>query len=206
LHGSDCIIKGTWVVDLSSTVRAVFVTTNENKRREAQRILGVELESAAPDVSEVQSLDFAEVAALKARAAREALGSPSFPILVEDSGLVVGAWNGLPGALTKWFLASVGNEGILEMLCGADRGARAVCAVAVAGAGGDVRVFEGVVEGEISSEPRGDEGFGWDPIFVPLGGRLTYAELGERKHEDSHRARAFRQVREWLEKQDGEEA
>jgi XTP/dITP diphosphohydrolase len=191
---------------LARTVRAVFVTTNESKRREAQRILGVELESASPDLPEVQSLDFAEVAADKARAAREALGSPPYPVLVEDSGLVLGAWNGLPGALTKWFLAGVGNEGILGMLCGGERGARAVCAVAVAGAGGDVRVFEGVVEGEVAAEPRGEEGFGWDPIFVPLGESLTYAELGERKHEDSHRARAFRQVREWLQRQDGKDA
>jgi XTP/dITP diphosphohydrolase len=187
-------------------MRAVFVTTNESKRREVQQILGVELEGAAPDVAEVQSLDFAEVAAHKARAAREALGFPPCPVLAEDSGLVVGAWNGLPGALTKWFIASVGNEGILRMLCGGERRARAVCAVAVSGAGGEVRVFEGVVEGEVAAEPRGEEGFGWDPIFVPLGGRLTYAELGERKHEDSHRARAFRQVREWLGRQDGKEA
>src|SRR3712207_9154323 len=194
---------------LAPMARAVFVTTNESKRREARRILGVELEGVAlgpRDVPEVQSLNFAEVAAHKARAAREALGFPPYPVLVEDSGLVLGAWNGLPGALTKWFLASVGNEGILGMLCGRERGARAVCAVAVSGTGGDVCVFEGVVEGEVAPEPRGEEGFGWDTIFVPLGGRLTYAEMGERKHEDSHRARAFRQVREWLEKQDGEEA
>jgi XTP/dITP diphosphohydrolase len=183
-------------------MRVVFVTTNENKRREVERILGIALEKKAPEVPEVQSLGFAEVALHKARAAREALGSPPYPVLVEDSGLVVGAWNGLPGALTKWFLSSVGNEGILSMLSGEDRSARAVCAVAVADAGGDVRVFEGIVAGEIAAEPRGEEGFGWDPIFVPLGGHLTYAEMGESKHKDSHRARAFRQVRGWLEKQD----
>jgi XTP/dITP diphosphohydrolase len=208
LHGSDCIIKSTWVVDFRA-MRAVFVTTNESKRREAQRILGVELEKAAlgpHDVPEVQSLDFAEVALHKARSAREALGSPPYPVLVEDSGLVVGAWNGLPGALTKWFLTSVGNEGILGMLSGEDRSARAVCVVAVADAGGDVRVFEGVVPGEVAAEPRGEEGFGWDPIFVPLGSHLTYAEMGDAKHEDSHRTRAFRQLRGWLEGQDGQEA
>ena len=176
------------------------MTTNENKRREAGRILGVELERAAPDVPEVQAISFAEVALHKVRAAREALGSPACPVLVEDSGLVVGAWNGLPGALTKWFLASVGNQGILRMLSGEDRSARAVCAVAVADVAGGVRVFEGVVQGEVATEPRGEEGFGWDPIFVPLGGRLTYAQMGDAKHEDSHRARAFRQVRGWLEK------
>jgi non-canonical purine NTP pyrophosphatase (RdgB/HAM1 family) len=190
-------------------VRAVFVTTNEHKRREVEGILGVELGRAAlgaQDVPEVQALDFAEVATRKARFAYEALGKPSYPVLVEDSGLVIGAWNGLPGALTKWFLSSVGNEGLLRMLCGGDRRARAVCAVAVAGRGGEVRVFRGEVEGALAPEPRGEDGFGWDPIFVPEGSHLTYAQMGEAKNEDSHRARAFRQVRGWLEEVSGEEA
>jgi XTP/dITP diphosphohydrolase len=188
-------------------MKAVFVTTSEHKRREVQRILGLEkLESVAPDVPEIQTLDFAEVAAHKARAAYEALDAPARPLLVEDSGLVIAAWNGLPGALTKWFLASIGNEGILRMLSGEDRLARAVCAVAVADAGGEVRVFRGEVRGEISPEPRGEGGFGWDPIFVPEGSELTYAQMGDAKHEDSHRARAFRQVRGWLEEMGGREA
>jgi XTP/dITP diphosphohydrolase len=187
-------------------VKAVFVTTNEHKRREVERILGVELERATPDVPEIQALDFAEVAARKVRDAYEALGAPPHPVIVEDSGLVIRAWNGLPGALTRWFLASVGNEGILMMLCGEDRRARAVCAVAVSDAGGEVRLFRGEVSGSIAPEPRGEEGFGWDPIFVPEGGGLTYAQMGDAKHEDSHRARAFRQVREWLEEMSGKEA
>jgi non-canonical purine NTP pyrophosphatase (RdgB/HAM1 family) len=187
-------------------MKAVFVTTSEHKRREVQRILGVELESVAPDVPEIQALDFAEVAAHKARDAYEALDAPPHPVLVEDSGLVIGAWNGLPGALTKWFLSSVGNEGILRMLSGEDRLAHAVCAVAVADAGGEVRVFRGEVRGEVAPEPRGGGGFGWDPIFVPEGSGRTYAQMGDAKHEDSHRARAFRQVRGWLEEMGGKEA
>lgn len=187
-------------------MRAVFVTTNESKRREAEKILGIELGKAAIEVPEVQSPDFAEVALHKVRSARDALGSPPYPVIVEDSGLVIAAWNGLPGAFTRWFLQSVGNEGILGMLSDEDRSARAVCAVAVAGADGEVRVFEGMVEGEISPEPRGEEGFGWDPIFVPRGSRLTYAEMGEDKHKDSHRARAFRQLRGWLEERDEQSA
>ena len=185
------------------------MTTNEHKRREVERILGVELERAAlepRDIPEVQALDFAEVAAHKARSAYDALGRPPYPVLVEDSGLVVGAWNGLPGALTKWFLSSVGNEGLLGMLCGGDRRASAVCAVAVADSRGEVRVFRGEVGGSIAPEPRGEGGFGWDPIFVPEGGELTYAQMGEAKNEDSHRARAFRQVRRWLEEISGKGA
>jgi XTP/dITP diphosphohydrolase len=180
-------------------VRAVFVTTNEHKRREAQSILGVELERASPEVPEIQALDVVEVALHKARAAYDALGAPPYPIIVEDSGLVIRAWNGLPGALTKWFVSSVGVDGILEMLSGEDRSARAVCAVAVADASGEVRLFVGEVEGTVAPEPRGSSGFGWDPIFVPEGGALTYAEMGDEKNRNSHRARAFRAVRRWFE-------
>ena len=177
-------------------MEALFVTSNHDKALEAAEILGIELHSIALDLPELQSLGFAEVAAAKAAAAREALNNPDSPILVEDSGLVFEAWNGLPGALTKWFLGSTGNEGLLKMLSAYDdRSARAVCAVAVATADGTVCAFTGVVEGEISLEPRGEGGFGWDPIFVPKGSSLTYAELGPRKQKDSHRARALHAAR-----------
>lgn len=175
------------------------MTSNPNKAREAAEILGVELKSVGLDLPELQALDVAQVAAAKAAAAREALGAPDSPILVEDSGLVVESWNGLPGALAKWFLKSVGNEGLLRMLSDEeDRSARAVCAVAIALADGSVRVFLGEVGGSIAPEPRGSGGFGWDPIFVPEGRTETYAELGPRKHQDSHRARALRAAREVL--------
>lgn len=180
-------------------METLFVTSNPNKAREAAEILGVELINVDLDLPELQELDVVQVAANKAATAREALDAPDSLILVEDSGLVVGAWNGLPGALTKWFLWSVGNEGLLRMLSAEkDRSARAICAVAIAAADGSVRVFEGVVEGSIAYEPRGSDGFGWDPIFVPEGHTKTYAELGARKHEDSHRARALRVAREAL--------
>jgi XTP/dITP diphosphohydrolase len=180
-------------------VEALFVTSNPNKAREAAEILGVEITNLALDLPELQALDVAQVAVTKAAAAREALDDTDAFVLVEDSGLVVEAWNGLPGAFTKWFLQSVGNEGLLKMLSAyKDRSARAVCAVAVAVPDGAVRVYLGEVEGSIAPEPRGVQGFGWDPIFVPKGDTKTYAELGALKHQDSHRARAFKAAREVL--------
>ena len=180
--------------------RVVFVTGNEHKRREVREILGVELEAADPGVPEIQGVDPAEVAAAKALAAREALGSPEAYVLAEDSGVMVEAWGGFPGALTKWLLGSVGVEGLLKMLSGfEDRTARAVCVAAVAAPDGDVHTFRGEVRGEISPEARGGGGFGYDPVFVPEWSRLTYAEMGEEKNTDSHRARAFRALRGWLE-------
>jgi XTP/dITP diphosphohydrolase len=182
-------------------VKAIFVTTNEHKRREVQHILGVALGGADLDLPEIQALDPAEVAAEKARAAREALGETDLPILVEDSGLMVDAWGGFPGALTKWVMQGVGNEGLLRMLApGEDRSARAVCVVALAEADGMVRTFRGEVRGTVAESPRGEGGFGYDPVFVPGWSSLTYAEMGEGKNADSHRARAFRAVKEWLEK------
>ncbi len=182
-------------------MKAIFVTSNEHKRREVSEILGVELEGAAPDLPEIQALSVAEVAEAKSLATHEALGLPDRPVLVEDSGLVVEAWNGLPGAFTKWFVQSVGNEGLLRMLPpDADRSARAVCAVAVAGPSPEeVRVFLGEAAGSLATEPRGEGGFGWDPIFIPSDSTLTYAQMGREKNADSHRARAFREVRSWLE-------
>ncbi len=180
-------------------MEALFVTSNPDKAREAAEILGVELHGIALDLPELQSLDPAQVAMAKAAAAREALDKTNSPILVEDSGLVFEAWNGMPGALTKWFLRSVGNEGLLRMLYSYDdRSARAVCAVAVSFTGGDVQTFIGEVEGSIAPETWGEGGFGWDPIFVPHGHTRTYAELGPEKHKDSHRARALRAAREAL--------
>jgi XTP/dITP diphosphohydrolase len=182
-------------------LRAIFVTTNEHKRREVQEILGVELWSADLDLPEIQAIDPAEVAAEKASAARKALGDPDLPVLVEDSGLMVDAWGGFPGALTKWVMKSIGNEGLLRMFApDEDRSARAVCVVALAEADGKVRTFRGEVRGMVAESPRGEGGFGYDPVFVPHWSSMTYAEMGEGKNADSHRARAFRAVRGWLEK------
>ena len=185
----------------TSATRAIFVTTNEHKRREVQQILGVALEGADLDLPEIQAIDPAEVAAEKARAARKALGDTDLPVLVEDSGLMVDAWGGFPGALTKWVMQSVGNEGLLRMLdSGEDRSARAVCVVALAEADGRVRMFRGEVGGTVAESPRGEGGFGYDPVFVPEWSSMTYAEMGDGKNTDSHRARAFRAVKEWLER------
>jgi len=180
-------------------VKPVFVTSNENKLREAAEILGLDLDRADVDVPEIQSLDFGEVAAAKALAVREALGSPPYPVIVDDSGLAVVAWGGFPGPLTKWLMKSVGNAGLLRMLDAEDdRSACAICTVAVVDERGAIQIFRGVVEGEISCEPRGKGGFGFDPIFVPEGKTRTYAEMGSAKSADSHRARALRAARDAL--------
>ena len=178
-----------------------FVTSNAGKAREAAVFLGREVAVKNVEVPEIQSLDFAEVARAKAIVAAGALG---VPVLVEDSGLAVGAWGGFPGPLTKWItMGEAGQDGLAKMLDGfSDRSAEAVSALAVARPGlgaRDVVVAEGRVRGSIALHPRGTSGFGWDVLFIPGGATRTWAEMSEEeKNRDSHRARAFASLRSLL--------
>lgn len=154
--------------------------------------MGFPVERFDLELPEPQSLDSAEVAEVKARAAYERLRRP---VLVEDSGLEVLAWGGFPGALVKWLERTAGLEGFVRMLDSfPDRRARAVCALSCFD--GEILVSAlGVTAGSIAIEPRGSGGFGWDPIFVPEGFDETYAELAPpQKDRVSHRGRAWRDL------------
>jgi XTP/dITP diphosphohydrolase len=169
----------------------VFVTGRPEKAEEARR-MGFPLERVDVDLPEPQSLDPTVVAEVKVRAAFERLRRP---VLVEDSGLEVGAWGGFPGALVKWLEKSAGLEAISRMLDPfPDRSARAVCAIACFD-GRNVVASRGVTEGSIAPAPLGSRGFGWDPIFVPRGSERTYAEMApDEKDRVSHRGRAWAEL------------
>jgi non-canonical purine NTP pyrophosphatase (RdgB/HAM1 family) len=166
----------------------VFVTGRPEKAREAQR-LGFRFERGDLDLAELQALDPADVVESKAR---DAYAKLARPVVVEDSGLAIKAWNGFPGALVKWLEKSAGLEAIARMLDGfRDRSATAMCAVAYFD--GDVVVRgRGDVSGSIAQAPRGQGGFGWDALFIPDGSDRTFAEMsGEEKDRISHRRRAW---------------
>ncbi len=178
-----------------------FVTSNVGKAREAGALLGCAVTARALDIPEIQSLDFAEVARAKAVVAARALG---VAVLVEDSGLVVAGWGGFPGPFTKWItMGALGQEGLAKMLDGfSDRSAEAISALAVARPGQadrDVVVAIGRVGGTIALHPRGENGFGWDVLFIPEGATRTWAEMSDdEKMRDSHRARALASLRSLL--------
>lgn len=143
---------------------------------------------------------FAANAALKAHAAAEAAGLPA---LADDSGLAVDALGGDPGIFsarwagpTKDFRLAMAK--VHEAMGNApDRRARFVCALALAWPDGDEALFEGTVEGTIVWPPRGENGFGYDPIFQALGHTLTFGEMeAAAKHAISHRAAAFAKLTE----------
>ena len=133
-------------------------------------------------------------AALKARAAVEASGLPA---LADDSGLVVPALGGAPGICSaRWAGPArdfrVAMERVHRELGDKNRSAKFVAVLALAWPGGNIQLFRGEVEGSLTWPPRGDRGFGYDPIFIPQGATLTFGEIGPvEKHRISHRARAF---------------
>ena len=167
----------------------IFVTSSRPKFVEAERILGRRLIQRDLDLPEVQALGLETVIASKAQLAYNALGGAS--VIVEDTGLFIDCWKGLPGALVRWFEETVGPAGICSMLEGfADRHARAQTIVGAYD--GSLEVFSGEVHGQIARTPRGDQGFGWDAIFIPDGEIRTFGEMtSEEKDFLSMRRKAF---------------
>lgn len=145
---------------------------------------------------------FAENAIIKARAAAE---GANLPALADDSGLAVAALDGAPGIYSaRWageprdFSAAMQKvETAIRRTGKTDMSARFICALCLAWPDGEEIVFEGEVRGRLTFPPRGDKGFGYDPIFIPDGYDITFAEMDPaKKHEMSHRADAFRKLKE----------
>ena len=171
-----------------------FVTGNANKVREAGDILGVTLEQVeVGGIFEMQTQDIEELVNHKCEQVYDLLNCP---VLVEDSGLLLNAWNGLPGALVKWFECTVGCEGMLKMLQSfEDRDATAVCCFAIHD-GKNIHIARGEIEGTIATKIRGGNGFGWDVLFIPDGYQRTFAEMLPRdKNAISHRKKALENLK-----------
>lgn len=191
--------------------KLVIATHNAGKLREIQALLepfGMECLSAGalglPEPEEAGTT-FIENALIKARAAAEAA---QLPALADDSGLSVSALGGAPGVYTAdwaettpreggpgrdWYMAMGKVEGKLaELGPDAPRDAWFSCVLAIAWPDGETAVYEGRVDGTLVWPPRGDKGFGYDPVFVRKGDTQTFAEIDpDEKHRISHRADAF---------------
>lgn len=186
--------------------RLVIASHNAGKVREIKALLGpygIEPVSAAdldlPEPEETGTT-FVANAELKAMQAADLSGLPA---LADDSGLCVDALNGDPGIFSaRWAgpgkdfgLAMQLVEDNLAKTPGAPRDAHFVCALALAWPDGHVEWFEGRVEGTLVWPPRGDNGFGYDPMFLPDGETLTFGEMAPNdKTPLTHRAAAFRQL------------
>lgn len=174
--------------ELLSGIDAVFVVPQE-------------LDPVPPEPDE-DGASFAENAVHKARAYAVATGLRT---ISDDSGLEVDALRGAPGLRSRRFFgedatAAQRNASLLAMMENVSaRGARFVCVAALASPDGRVETFEGEVRGEIGLGPRGDHGFGYDPVFIVGGDGRTMAELAnDEKHRLSHRGLAAAKVRAHL--------
>lgn len=179
----------------------VFVTGNKAKVREAENILKIPLRVSNVDLDEIQDLDLEKIALHKLNQAYKKIKKP---LIVDDVSLEIDEWDGFPGPLIKWMLkAGNGNASVLlKMLKGVKN--RAVTARLAIGYhdGKTPRVFYGVVKGKIADSIRGDNGFGWDPVFIPDGQTKTFAEMTpEEKGELSHRRRGLDKLKEFLDSQ-----
>jgi XTP/dITP diphosphohydrolase len=187
--------------------QVVLATKNRHKLDELHRILdgagldiellGIDAFPDLPDIPETEST-FAGNALLKAREIARITGLPA---IADDSGLSVDALNGMPGIFSARWSGRHGDDAAnLSLLLGQlsdvpDRRRTAAfhCAAAIALPDGTERVVEGTIDGVIIREPRGTNGFGYDPIFVPLGYHVTTAEMASgEKDAISHRGRALK--------------
>jgi len=186
--------------------KLVVASHNEGKVREIRDLLapyGVETVSARElnlDEPEETGATFKANAELKALAATKASGSPA---LADDSGLCVAGLGGEPGIYSARWAGPAKDFGkamekVEAELAARDaktRAAHFTCALTLAWPDGHVETFEGFVHGSLAWPPRGDNGFGYDPVFVPEGLDITFGEMEpEKKHAMSHRADAFRQL------------
>ena len=183
----------------------VIASHNQGKIREISALLGRYVsrcpgvgDLGLPEPEETEG-SFTGNAALKARAAAQ---GANLPALADDSGLVVPALGGAPGIYSaRW--AGPDKDFALAMrrvereLGTKDRSAYFVCALALAWPDGHVEAVEGEVHGKLVFPPRGDRGFGYDPIFIPAGHDITFGEMDpDSKHRMSHRAQAFERLLE----------
>lgn len=186
------------------TLRLVVATANPDKAREIEAVLrdsglDVDLVARPDEVPEVEETGatLEENARLKAEALRDATGLAA---LADDTGLEVDALDGAPGVYSARFAGPEATyadncDHLLAALAATPepRTARFATSIVVALADGRELVARGEVDGTITTTPRGDGGFGYDPVFAPTGSTLTFAEMTpEAKHAISHRGRALR--------------
>lgn len=180
---------------------AFLVTSNIHKFNEARRVFYeysiATLMLKKIGVIEVQDDDIEKIAEASAK---DAVGKCDLPIIVEDAGLFITALKGFPGPFSSHVYRTIGNDGVLKLMQGlSNRSARFKSVVAFQRPKmNEPLCFIGEVKGKIVKKKRGNQGFGFDPIFQPFNSSTTFAEMSlEEKNQHSHRASAFREFAKW---------
>lgn len=191
----------------------IFVTGNEGKAIEAQRILGAAIKRVKVPIDEIQGVDLRTLVEYKVKQAYAKVNtSASLPasggakggqgggqaVIVDDVSFAIKQLNGLPGPLIRWFEDGIGSQGVADMLTKPDRSVTWIVAYGFY----DGKTFfyaEGVTQGSVAKKVRGKEGFGFDTIFIPKGYTKTTAELGlETKIKIGSRTKALKKLKAFL--------
>lgn len=177
------------------TQEITFITGNQKKADYLAKYLGFPVKHVKLDLDELQSLDLKEIVEHKVKQAYEKIQGP---VIVEDVSLEFAALNGLPGPFIKYFVDQVPFEVICSMINGQTRKATARCVFGYYD-GQNVKLFEGSMDGEVPLVPAGDNGYGWDRIFIPQGYTITKAELNEQDYEKVYvKIKPFAALKEFL--------
>lgn len=179
----------------------LFLTGNAHKLTEAQQLIPV-LTGWSIDLPEIQERDARRIIEMKLLEAARL--QPTASLIVEDTSLYLDVLNGLPGPLIKWFIApdALGLRGLAELALAKDcLQAQATTWIGLlerSDAGTQIQFFEGCIQGQVHL-PRGEQGFGWDPIFTPTGSLLSFAEMSlPEKQRFSMRRLAFEKLAAYL--------
>jgi len=180
----------------SKIEKITFITGNASKAKYLSDYFHLPVDHVKLDLPEIQSLDMEVIVRDKAQ---RAYGLIKKPVLVEDTSLTFAALDKLPGPLIKWFLETLGNDGLCKLVDGYNnRIATAEVKFALCYEE-EVKIFDGTKEGSISDQPRGEAGFGWDSIFIPKGYDKTWGEMTDQeKHETSMRRIALEKLNQYL--------
>ncbi len=174
-----------------------FVTRNPHKVREVRAVLapyGIDVEVSEERKFEVQADSLERVAYEAAKRL-----PPDKIYIVEDAGLFIDALKGFPGVYSSYVLDTIGLKGILKLMEGIENRKAKFVSVIACRLGDRVELFKGEVRGRIAEAIRGNQGFGYDPIFVPEGYERTFGEMSmEEKNRLSHRGRAARKLADFL--------
>lgn len=172
-----------------------FITGNQSKADYLSQYLGLNIKHKKVDLEEIQSLDLYEIVEHKVRQAFEIVKSP---VLVEDVSLEMKALGKLPGPFIKFYVEEVPFETICRSLDGLSRDALARCVFGYFD-GTNVEFFEGSLKGLIAEHPAGENGYGWDKIFIPEGYTQTRASLSKKQDEETYlKIKPLKAVKDYL--------
>lgn len=182
-------------------MKIYFCTSNKHKLKEYKEILkefGINVKKASLKLIEIQADKLEDVAKEKVKHAFEKIKKPVF---IEDAGLFIQALKGFPGVYSAYVMKTIGCKGVLKLMKGVKkRDAVFKSVIAFMEENQKVHLFCGECKGKISQTIKGSSGFGFDPIFIPLGYEKTFAQDINLKNKLSHRRKAIEKFIRFLKK------